>query len=150
MEELEEVEVVVKMAERCGLGGSEGGVASVDDGLEVFRWDLGGGYVEGEDLVGEFGEREVLPVLPVVDLRDVLGDEKAAVAGEALENDLLEGELESRSVSWVQYGLGDGCQEGNHIRHYPLRECSGSAATGCGCCRRRRCRSCRWLYRWWP
>lgn len=159
VEELEEVEVVVQVAERCGVGVAEGGIASVDDALEVFGGDLGGGDVEREDLVGEVGKGEVLPVLPVGDLGDVLGDEETAVAGETLENDLLEGELEMRSAlcrQWLQELRAMACRSnwfkrrGYNIHRCPRRGCSGSAATGCGWCRRR-CRSGRWWwYRWWP
>lgn len=93
VEQLEEVEVVVEVAERGSLGGSEGGVASVDDVLEVGGGDLGRRDVQRQDLVGQIGEGEVLPRLPVAGLGDVLGDEQATVAGKALENDLFEGEL---------------------------------------------------------
>lgn len=93
MEQLEKVEVVVEVAEGGGLGGSKGGIAPVDDALEVGGRDLGGRDVQRQDLVGEVGEGQVLPGLPVIDLGDVLRNEQAAVAGEAFEDDLLEREL---------------------------------------------------------
>lgn len=64
-----------------GVCVTERGVAAVDDGFEVGGWDLGGGDVEGEDLVCQVGEGEVFPCgLPVGgELWDLFWDEEAAI-----------------------------------------------------------------------
>ena len=97
MEQLEQMQVLLLV--ECDGGhdvlGAECRVAAVDDVLEVCGGDLGRGDVEGEDLESEVCEGEVLPLgRPVIGQRgDLLGDEEAAVGGEALEDDFLEGEL---------------------------------------------------------
>lgn len=93
MEKLEQIEVVLEMNERCDIGGAEGRVASIDDSLEVFGGDLGRGDVERHDIVGELGERKVLPALPIGRSRNLLWDVQAAIAGKALQDDVFEGKL---------------------------------------------------------
>lgn len=81
------------MAQRGRLGVAERRVAAVDDALEVVTGDLGRRYIEGKDLEGQVGEGEVLPALPLASNGNMLGDEQAAVRGEALEDYLFKGEL---------------------------------------------------------
>lgn len=61
MEELEKVEVVLKLDQRCDLLGAECRVTSLDDGLKVVGGDFAAGDVEGEDLESEVGVGEILP-----------------------------------------------------------------------------------------
>lgn len=98
VEQLEQVVAVLEVDERGGVGVAEGRVAAADNVLEVGRRDLVGGDVEGENLVGEVVEAEVLPGLPVLGRGDGLGDEETAIGGEALEDGLLKGELGRANV----------------------------------------------------
>lgn len=93
VEQLKQVQVVLEVSQGCDLVMSEGGVTLVDDGLEVLRGYLGGRDVQRQDVVGELGEGQVFPVLPVGGGGDLLGDIEATVVGETLEDDVFEGEL---------------------------------------------------------
>jgi hypothetical protein len=97
VEQLQQVEVLV-LVEGCdgtNVVGPECSIALSDDLLEVCFGDLVARDVEGEDLKGEILEGKVAPFgLPVGRQgRDVLGDEQAAVFGETLQDDILEGKL---------------------------------------------------------
>ena len=105
MEQLKEVLVVYHVNKGRGVRSAERGVAAIDDALEVLRGDLGRGDVQGEDLVGQLGEAEIFPALPRGGDGDRLGDVQAAVGGEALEDDLFEGELQGRVSGWCIQGL---------------------------------------------
>jgi hypothetical protein len=72
---------------------AEGRIAAADDVLEVVGRDFGGRDVERQDVEGEVDEGQVLPGLPLRRRGDLLGDVQAAVGGETLEDDVLEGEL---------------------------------------------------------
>jgi hypothetical protein len=63
VEQFQQVQVLllVERDERGGLWGAEGGVAAIDDLLQVGGGDLRGRDVEREDGVGEVGEGEVAP-----------------------------------------------------------------------------------------
>ena len=87
------MDVVLEMYQGRDVVGAEGGVTAADDVLEVLGGDLGGRDVKRQNVEGEVNEREVLPGLPFRRGGDVLGDVQAAVGGEALQDDLLEGEL---------------------------------------------------------
>lgn len=68
MEELKEVKILrlVECDDWCYLFGSEGRIATVDNALQVGRWDFGGGDVQGEDLKRQLLKRIVGPFgLPV-------------------------------------------------------------------------------------
>ena len=97
VEQLEQVQVVLQVSQGRDLVVSEGRVTSVDDALEVVRWYLGARDVQRQDVVGEVGEGQVFPVLPVCGGGDLLGDVQATVVGEALEDDVFEGELPSKN-----------------------------------------------------
>ena len=105
VEQLEQVDVplLVECDSGCDVLGAECGVTAVDDVLQVGGGDLGRGDVAGEDLVCELLEGQVLPLgRPVLGKRgDLLGDEQAAIRGETLEDDFLEGEL--RQSVWVPW-----------------------------------------------
>ena len=105
VEQLEQVDVplLVECDSGCDVLGAECGVTAVDDVLEVCGGDFGGRDVAGEDLVCELLEGQVLPLgRPVLGKRgDLLGDEQAAIRGETLEDDFLEGEL--RQSVWVPW-----------------------------------------------
>jgi hypothetical protein len=97
VEELEQMYVLL-LVERDGRRDvfcAECRVAAVDDVFEVCGRYLGRRDVEGEDLVCEIREREVLPARrPVVgEAGDLLRDEQPAVGGEAFQYDFLKGEL---------------------------------------------------------
>jgi hypothetical protein len=87
------VDVPLQLDERGDVGGPESGVAAADDVLEVLGRDLGGRDVERQDVEGKINEREVLPGLPLLGGGNLMGNVQTAVGGEALEDDLLEGEL---------------------------------------------------------
>ena len=73
------------------FGGVEGGVGAVDEGAEALGGDVIG--EEGDDAEGEVGVVEVAPGVEFGgDVGDAVGDEKAAVAGEAGHHGVLEGE----------------------------------------------------------
>ena len=61
VEELEEVEVVLKLDQRCDVLGAECRVTSLDDSLQVVGGDFAAGDVEAEDLESELGVGEILP-----------------------------------------------------------------------------------------
>jgi hypothetical protein len=102
VEKLQKVEVLllVEGFDRDDVVGAECSVALSDDLLEVGFGDLFARDVEGEDLKGEVLEGKVTPFgLPVGwQGRDVLGNEQAAVFGEALQDDILEGKLSGFSA----------------------------------------------------
>lgn len=102
MEELQQMYVLflVQCHGRGDVFGAEGGIAAVDDVFEVCGRDLGRRDVEGEDLVCEVLEGEVVPLgSPVAgEHRDLLWDEQATVGSKTLEHDFLEGELVGKSV----------------------------------------------------
>lgn len=75
------------------LRGAERRVGTVDDAFQVFPRDLGGRNVKRQDLECQLGEGEILPTLPLAGVGDLLWDIQATIGGEALQNDLLEGEL---------------------------------------------------------
>jgi hypothetical protein len=119
--------VLVEGHGRSNVFGAECSVAAANDVFEVGGRDLGGRDVEGEDLVCEVLEGQVVPFRgPVAGKhRDLFWDEQAAVGGEALKNDVLEGKLagqSGRSCTAI-YGYG------SHRRTLP--GCSGSAGTRC-------------------
>jgi hypothetical protein len=93
MEQLEQVDVVVKVHKGSGLGRAEGGVARVDDLLEIGARDLGRRDVERHDLESEFRKAQILPRFPGCGFWDTFGDVEAAIGSEAFEDDLLEGAL---------------------------------------------------------
>lgn len=93
VEELEQVQVVLQVAQGGDILVTESRITLVDNVLEVLRGYLGGRDVQGEDVEGELGKGQVLPALPIGGGGDLLGDVEAAVGGEALEHDLLEGQL---------------------------------------------------------
>lgn len=123
---------VALRVERDGRGDvfcAEGRVTLVDDVLQVGRGDLGGGDVEGEDLVCEVLEGQVLPFgCPIGgQLRDLFRNEETAVGGKTLENDLLERELQSLV-------LIHNCRKCAMRRHAHRRSrlgCSGNVAKPC-------------------
>ena len=102
VEELQKVEVLllVKSFDRDNVVGTECGVALSDDLLEVGFGDLVAGDVEGKDLKGEILEGKVAPFgLPVGwEGWDFLRDKQAAVFGETLQDDILEGKLSGFSA----------------------------------------------------
>lgn len=81
------------MNERCRLRCAESRVTVVDDFLQVPGGNLRRRDVKRENLKGEVGEVQVLPALPVAGFRDSVGDVEAAIGGETLEDDFLEGKL---------------------------------------------------------
>jgi hypothetical protein len=93
VEQLEQVDVVLEMNQGGDVLGAEGRIAAADDVLEVVGRDLGGRNVERQDVEGEVDEREVLPGRPLRRRGDLLGDVQAAVGGETLEDNFLEGKL---------------------------------------------------------
>lgn len=97
VEELHQVQIRIFIQRNnwCLQVMSERAIRIVDDLLEILSWNFGWGDVEGDEVVCQIDEGEVLPLgLPVWwELGDGLGDEEAAVAGEAFEYDIFEGEL---------------------------------------------------------
>lgn len=97
VEQLEKVEVLL-LVEGCdgdNVVRTECGIALLDNFLQVRFGDFVAGYVEGEDLKGEILEGQVPPFcLPVGgERRDLFGNEKAAIVGETLQNDIFERKL---------------------------------------------------------
>lgn len=133
VEQLEQVQVALQVPQGRDLVVPEGRVAPVDDPPEVFGRDLGARDVQGQDVEGELGEGQVFPVLPVRGGGDLLGDVQAAVVGEALEDDILEGELRIAT----RLASGPSAARGMHVaRRCPRHGCSDSAGRECG-------------WRWW-
>lgn len=97
VEQLEQVDVLllVECDGRCDVLCAECGVTAMDDVLQVGGGDLRRRDVAREDLVCELLEGQVLPLgRPVIgEGGDFFWDEKAAVGGETLEDNFLEGEL---------------------------------------------------------
>lgn len=93
MKQLEQIQVVLQVLQRRDGLVAEGRIAPVDDVLEVFGGYFGGGDVQRQDVVGEVGEGQVLPALPIGGEGDLFGDIQAAVGSEALEDDIFKGEL---------------------------------------------------------
>lgn len=81
------------MNQRRRFGAAECRVAAVDDILEIGRRDLARRNVQRQDLVGEVGEAQILPRLPVLSSGDLLGDVETAIVSEALEDDFFERKL---------------------------------------------------------
>lgn len=116
VEQFKQVDVAL-LVEGHGRGavlGAEGGVALADELLEVGGRDLGGRDVEREDGEGQLLERVVLPGRGPVGGQggDLLGDEQAAIVGEALQDDILEGQLGVRVSANVYVCLGAGRRGG--------------------------------------
>ncbi len=94
VEQLEQVVAVAEVHERRRVGVAKRRVAALHNVAEVGGRDLVRGDVERQNLVGQVGKGEVLPGLPAGGRGDGLGDEEAAIGGEALEDNLLKGELQ--------------------------------------------------------
>lgn len=90
VEEFEDVLLFRDLVERSGLRVSEGGVGSVDEGLEVGGGDLRGRDEEREDVVRQIGERKPSPgSLPVGgEGRESFRDVESSVGSESSENSL--------------------------------------------------------------
>lgn len=157
VEELQEVDVVLEVDQGGDLLGAEGRVAAADDVLEVIGGDLRGRDVERQDVEGEVNEREVLPGLPPLGDGDRLRDVQAAVGGEALEDDLLKGELllfkasvgvlvsfDACATRWLTREEKSRSRRGDCLHRCHCPACSNSAATWCASGR-----TCRWERRRW-
>ena len=93
MEELQQVDIILQSDQGCNFRGSEGGIASIYDSLEVVFGNLRRRNVQRQNLERKILVREIFPVLPVRGLRDFLGKVETAIVSETLEDDLLEREL---------------------------------------------------------
>ena len=116
MEEFEDVDVA-DGADGGDFGMGERGVGGGEEGAEAFFGDVVG--EEAYDFEGEVGIVEVAPIVEEGgDVGDAVGDEEAAVAGEAGHDGVLEGEgrlgaAGADVADWVHGGVYiRGCREG--------------------------------------
>lgn len=139
VEQLEQIQVVLQVLQGCNVLMAESCVAPADDVLEVVGWYFGRRDVQGQDIVGDVGEGQVLPALPIGGGGDLLGDVQAAVGGETLEHDVFKRQLgeDTSCQRWARVAALGHMERGGQalvvLHRNPRRECSGTAARASAC-----------------